>query len=80
MKVIVTSGTFAGGDAAGTLLLANQSGTFQAETIKVGANLNVANIAGNTSNIGWQKQLYLQSLYDQQACICHFHQTLAFYL
>lgn len=47
--VVVTSGTWAGGDASGYVTFASQTGTFQAETIKVGANLNVANIAGNSA-------------------------------
>lgn len=50
-RVIVTSGSFAGGDAAGRLILASQTGTFQAENLNVGATLNVATIAGNSSAI-----------------------------
>lgn len=50
-RVVLQSGSFAGGDAAGRLIFASQTGTFQAETIKVGANLNVANIAANSTAI-----------------------------
>lgn len=50
-RVSLESGSFAAGTAAGHLTFASQTGTFQAETIKVGANLNVANIAGNSSAI-----------------------------
>lgn len=50
-KVILVSGTFAGGDAAGRLFFASQTGTFQAENLNVGANLNVATIAGNSTAI-----------------------------
>ena len=50
-RVALQTGTFAGGDGAGYLFFASQTGTFQAETIKVGANLNVANIAGNSAAI-----------------------------
>lgn len=50
-RVVVTSGTWAGGDAAGYVVFASQTGTFASETIKVGANLNVATIAGNSSAI-----------------------------
>lgn len=50
-RVVLQTGTFAAGTAAGRLIFASQTGTFQAETIKVGANLNVANIAGNSSAI-----------------------------
>jgi hypothetical protein len=44
--VIVTSGTWAGGDAAGTIIIVSDSGVFQAENIHVGSNPNVATIAG----------------------------------
>ena len=47
-RVSLESGTFAAGTAAGHLIFASQTGTFQAETIKVGANLNVANIAADS--------------------------------
>lgn len=50
-RVVLTSGTFAAGTAAGYLTFASHTGTFQAETIKVGANLNVANIAGASAAI-----------------------------
>jgi hypothetical protein len=50
-RVVLESGTFAGGDAAGRLIFSSQTGTFQNETIKVGANLNVGSIAANSSAI-----------------------------
>ena len=50
-RVVLETGTFAGGDVAGRLIYASQTGTFQAETIKVGADLNVANISGNGAAI-----------------------------
>ena len=50
-RVVLESGTFAAGTAAGRLIFATQTGTFQAETIKVGASLNVADIAGNSTAI-----------------------------
>lgn len=50
-RVSLESGSFAAGTAAGHLIFASQTGTFQAETIKVGANLNVANIAANSTAI-----------------------------
>lgn len=53
-RVIVTSGTWAGGDAAGRLVLSGQTGTFQSENLNVGGNLNVATIAGNSSAIALQ--------------------------
>jgi hypothetical protein len=49
--ITVESGTLAAGTAAGRIIFASQTGTFQTETIKVGANLNVANIAGNSTAI-----------------------------
>lgn len=50
-RVVLLSGSWAGGDAAGWLVFASQTGTFQAENLNVGANLNVATIAGNSSAI-----------------------------
>ncbi len=50
-KVTLASGTFAAGTAAGRIFFASQTGTFQAENLNVGANLNVATIAGNSSAI-----------------------------
>jgi hypothetical protein len=47
--VELTSGTWAGGTAAGNLWLNSQSGTFQAENLNVGANTNVATIAGDST-------------------------------
>ena len=50
-RVVLTSGTWAAGTAAGKLIFASQTGTFQAENLNVGANLNVSTIAGNSSAI-----------------------------
>lgn len=47
-RVQVTSGTFAGGDAAGYLTFASQTGVFVAENLNVGGNPNVATIAANS--------------------------------
>jgi len=47
--VDVTSGTWAGGDAAGNIFVHTITGTFQAENLDVGANANVATIAGDTA-------------------------------
>jgi len=44
--VSVATGSWAGGDAAGTLTLRRVTGTFQAENLDVGTDLNVATIAG----------------------------------
>lgn len=53
-RVQVTSGTWAGGDAVGWLTLSAQSGALQAENLDVGANLNVATIAGDSAAITLQ--------------------------
>lgn len=50
-RVVLTSGTWAGGNAAGYFTFASQTGTFGAETIKVGVTLNLATIAGNSAAI-----------------------------
>lgn len=50
-RVVLESGTWAAGTAAGRLIFASQTGTFQAENLNVGANLNVATIAGDSSAI-----------------------------
>jgi len=49
VSVTLSSGTFAGGDAAGTLILDNQVGTFESENLNVGTNANVATIGGDSS-------------------------------
>lgn len=50
--VILQSGSWAGGDAAGYLLVASQSGTFQAENLNLNSGaLNVATIAGNSTAV-----------------------------
>lgn len=50
-RVNLTGGTFSGGDAVGWLIFDTQTGTFQAENLNVGANLNVATIAGNSATV-----------------------------
>lgn len=45
--VKLTSGTFGAETAAGTFYLTSKTGNFVAENLNVGANLNVATIAGN---------------------------------
>ncbi len=42
----ITSGTWAGYDAAGTIIIIGDSGTFSSENLDVGNNLNVATITG----------------------------------
>jgi hypothetical protein len=49
--VDLSSGTWAGGDAAGTLYLDTQVGSFASENLNVGGNLNVATIGGNSTAI-----------------------------
>ncbi len=50
-RVPLQSGTWAGGDAVGYFIFASQTGTFQSETLNVGANTNVATIAADSSAI-----------------------------
>jgi hypothetical protein len=45
----LTGGTFAGGDAAGVLILDNQAGTFQSENLDSVAQANICSIGGNTA-------------------------------
>jgi len=49
VDLVVSSGTWAGGNAAGTLILDNVSGTFQSENLDVDDNSNVATIGGDAS-------------------------------
>ena len=49
IAITLASGTFAGGDAAGVITVDQQSGVFQSENLNVGANSNVATVAGNTA-------------------------------
>ena len=50
-RVVLLSGTWAAGDAAGKFILSNQTGTFQAENIEVSGSGDLATIAGNSSAI-----------------------------
>jgi len=50
-RVAAETGSWAAGDAVGSLIFASQTGTFVAENIDVGANLNVATIAANSATI-----------------------------
>jgi hypothetical protein len=49
ISLTLTSGTWAGGDAAGTFTLCDQAGTFQAGNLNEGVNSDVCTIAGNSS-------------------------------
>lgn len=51
VRKTTTSGTWAGGDAAGVLTLKCQVGTFQAENLNVGAGSNLATIGGNSTAV-----------------------------
>jgi len=50
-RVVHETGTFAGADATGRFIFASQTGTFQSETLKVGADLDVATISADSSAI-----------------------------
>ena len=47
-NIVILSGTWAGTDAIGKLFLSNQTGTFQAENIKVGTDV-IGQVANNSS-------------------------------
>lgn len=61
-RIILTSGTWAGGDAAGRLILTSQTGTFQSENLDVGANSDVATIAGDSSAITLAKDGFFETV------------------
>lgn len=48
-RVVLTSGTWAGGDAAGYFILSTQVGTFRSENLNVDVNPNLATISGNST-------------------------------
>lgn len=48
VSITLSSGTWAGGDAAGTFTLDDRSGALQSENLNVGGNTNVATIAGDS--------------------------------
>lgn len=50
-RVVRESGSWSGGTAVGRLIFASQTGVFQAENLNVGANLDVATIAGDSAAI-----------------------------
>lgn len=56
--VILTSGTWAAGTAAGTFILLDDTGTFQAENLNEGANTNVATISGAAVTADNYQHLY----------------------
>lgn len=49
MSIELSSGSWAAGDAAGEMLITEQSGTFQSENLDVGASSNLATIAADSS-------------------------------
>jgi len=63
IKVVITNGSWVGGNAIGTLTLRYQTGTFQSELIKVGG-VDSATIAGNSTRIYPYGNSVGQILYD----------------
>lgn len=51
VSLTLTSGTWAGGDAAGVLTLDTRVGALQAENLNVGGNSNVATIGGDSTAV-----------------------------
>lgn len=78
VNVTLLSGTWAGGDAAGTFRIKCQHGTFQSENLNVAGNSNVATIAGNSNvltnvdypNIGAQAKTAMITVINNAALIC----------
>jgi hypothetical protein len=50
-RISLESGSWEGDDGSGRLIFASQTGTFQSENLDVGANLNVATIAADSTAI-----------------------------
>lgn len=50
-RIVRTSGRWEDEDAAGYFVFASQTGTFGAETIKVGTNLNLATLSGDSETV-----------------------------
>jgi hypothetical protein len=50
--IVLSGGTWGGGDAAGTFYFSTQSGVFVAENIDDGVNINVCDVAGDSSDAG----------------------------
>lgn len=63
-RVMLESGSWAGGDAAGKFIFASQTGTFQAENIDVGVSSNLATIAGDSSAITLTKDGDYESIVE----------------
>ena len=59
IDVEVDTGTWDGGDAAGTITLINQSGAFEAENLDIGSNTDVATITGDSSQEGGGKDIII---------------------
>jgi hypothetical protein len=51
VSITLSSGTWAGGDAAGTFTLDTRNGALQSENLNVGTNLNVATIGGDSAAV-----------------------------
>jgi hypothetical protein len=50
-RIIIDSGSWVGGNASGRLILSTQTGNFAAENLNVGANTDLATVAGNSTAI-----------------------------
>ncbi len=61
-RVVVTSGSWAAGTAAGYFVMASKTGNFAAENLNVGGNLNVATIAANAVANVFQPGGYLKTV------------------
>ncbi len=50
-RVIVQSGSWSDGDAAGYLVISSQAGTFEAEDLDIGGEFDIATVSGDSSDI-----------------------------
>lgn len=50
-RVVLEGGDWDAGDGSGRFIFSSQTGTFVTETLKIGTSLNVASVAGNSSEI-----------------------------
>lgn len=71
MGIVVETGTWAGGNAAGVLYVSDQNGTFQSENLNTENQSNIATIAGDSVNISFSQnraaQLALVTCEDADA-------------
>jgi phage gp36-like protein len=70
-EVVISSGSFAGGNAAGDLYLSDQVGDFVAGVLAIGSSADVASIAGNSADTvyGVDQDKVTEAIADADALI-----------